>query len=62
HPPLSFLFVWVLFFFVLYPRVWVCVGDVLVGVLATHTPESLLQYGLAALLDGIALRITTPPN
>ncbi|MFE3866337.1 GntR family transcriptional regulator [Streptomyces goshikiensis] len=26
------------------------------------TPESLLQYGLAALLDGLALRITTPPN
>ncbi|MFE9796043.1 GntR family transcriptional regulator [Streptomyces goshikiensis] len=26
------------------------------------TPESLLQYGLTALLDGIAIRITTPPN
>lgn len=26
------------------------------------TPESLLQYGLTALLDGLALRITTPPN
>ncbi|MFF4098820.1 TetR/AcrR family transcriptional regulator C-terminal domain-containing protein [Streptomyces sp. NPDC001903] len=29
---------------------------------ADLSPESLLDYGLSALLDGLAARITTPPN